>query len=128
MRGDSTRQARASALLHEELARLLSRELGDPRLATVMISRVVMTDDLRLARVYWRSMASASPGFDLAAKRAEIEKGLERASGKLRHAATTTLGLRFSPELRFAYDEGQDARDRIEILLDQVRRETKPPG
>ena len=45
------------------------------------------------------------------------------SNARLRKAVTARLGLRVAPELRFIYDEGQDARDRIERLLDEVKRE-----
>ena len=33
------------------------------------------------------------------------------------------MGLRYAPELKFVYDEGQDNASRIEQLLDEVRIE-----
>jgi ribosome-binding factor A len=38
---------------------------------------------------------------------------------------TSALKLRYAPELRFSYDEGQEARDRIEELLHEVAREKR---
>jgi len=46
----------------------------------------------------------------------------ERAEAYLRRAVTKRVGLRFAPELRFFYDEGQDAVTRIEELLEEVKR------
>jgi ribosome-binding factor A len=123
MAGDSKRPARAAAQLRQELARQLGRELGDPRLEGVIVSAVSMTPDLRLARIFWRLALSSAPGVDLVAKKKDVERALEKASGRLKRAVTARLGLRFAPELRFAYDEGQEARDRIDELLEEVKRE-----
>jgi len=118
-----TRPARIAAQLRQEIARLVARDLGDPRLEGLMIASVTMTGDLRLAKVFWRLATLGGPGVDLEAKRKDAQVALERASGRLKRAATAQLGLRFAPELRFAYDAGQEARDRIDSLLEEVKRE-----
>lgn len=123
MAGDTKRPARAAAQLRQELARQLGRELGDPRLEGVIVSSVSMTPDLRLARVYYRLALSSLPGVDLEASKKDAAKALEKASGRLKRAVTARLGLRFAPELRFAYDEGQEARDRIDELLEEVKQD-----
>lgn len=120
-----TRPARIAAQLRQELARLVARDLGDPRLEGLIIANVTMTGDLRMATVYWRLAALAGPGVDLDARRKDTQAALERASGRLKRAATAELGLRFAPDLRFTYDAGQEARDRIDELLEEVKRDRK---
>lgn len=115
----SKRPARVAAQMRQELARLIGRELGDPRLEGVIVSSVAMTHDLRLARVFFRLMTGDAPAREAAAK------ALEKASGKLKKAVTDRLKLRFAPELRFAYDEGQEKRDRIDELLLEVETDRK---
>jgi ribosome-binding factor A len=125
MAGSNQRPLRAAAQLREELARQIARELGDPRLEGLVVTNVTMTPDLRLAKVYWRLATSSLPGVDLAVSRADAEKALDKSQGRLRRAVTARLGLRYAPELRFQYDDGQDARDRIEQLLHEVKTERK---
>lgn len=115
------RNERVASELAEELAGLISRDLADPRVEGVIISRVSMTPDLKSARIYFR----LAVGADEPARVEGAQKGLERASARLKKTAAKRLGLRWVPELRFFYDEGQDARDRIEELLDEVRRDRK---
>jgi ribosome-binding factor A len=118
------RPLRAAVQLRQELARLVARELADPRLEGLIFSNAWVSADLRLAKVYFR-LATTAEGKELEARRTDAAKALERAAGLLRKAVTARLGLRVAPELRFIYDEGQDARDRIERLLDEVKRESK---
>lgn len=125
MAAEKQRPIRVGAGVREEIARQLSRELGDPRLVDIIIVRVVMTDDLRLAKVFYRILTAPTLGSALAAKKNEAQKGLEKAAGRLRKAITTQLALRYAPEMRFEYDEGQEARDRIDELLEQVKREPR---
>lgn len=99
---------------------LLTTRVRDPRLAGVLVSRVQLSDDLRSARVFFRLLEGADK-----ARIDEASTGLERASGLLRKEVSNALKLRSAPELRFTYDAGQEARDRIDSLLDEVKRETK---
>ena len=113
------RAVRVAERVHEELAALLSRDVKDPRLAGVVIARVTMTDDLRQARVYVRLLQ------DDEERRAAALTGLSRAAAMLRSGITRRAQLRFAPELKFHYDEGQEARMRIDQLLDEVNRDLK---
>jgi ribosome-binding factor A len=111
------RASRVAARVREELAVLVSREVRDPRAAGAIVTRVEMTDDLRQARVYVRTL-------DGQGAEAAIE-GLSRASAMLRREVTNRVKLRFAPELRFFYDDQQDAVTRIEELLEEVRKDRK---
>jgi ribosome-binding factor A len=108
------RAARVAERIREELAWLLTREVRDPGARGVIVSRVEATDDLKTARVYVRTLEGNPPTEALGA--------LKRASPMLRREVTKRVGLRFAPELRFFYDEGQDAVTRIEELLEEVKR------
>jgi ribosome-binding factor A len=120
-----TRPARVAAELRQELARLISRDLGDPRLEGLVVANVTMTGDLRMAKVFWRLAILDGPGPVLDARCKETQLALERASGRLKRAITGRLQLRVAPELKFEYDAGQEKRDRIDQLLEEVKRETK---
>lgn len=118
------RPTRVAAQLRQEIARLVGRDLADPRLEGVVVSSAWLSADLRLAKVFFR-IATTDVGAALEARRRDASVALERATGRLRKAVTARLALRVAPELRFVYDEGQDARDRIERLLDEVKREAR---
>ena len=109
------RATRVAARLQEELSTAL-RELTDPRLEGVLISRVELTDDLQSAKVFVRR----EQGGEEKAVKAAL-KGLGAASGRLRKAVGESLGLRTTPELRFFYDASLDAVTRIEELLREVK-------
>lgn len=115
--GGVKRAVRVAGRLQEELARCM-RDLHDPRVLGCLISRVEVTDDLQLAKVYVRHEMG---GTDLKA----MIKGLESATGKLRKDLAAALDLRYAPNLRFYYDEGQDAALRIEQLIQEVKRDEK---
>ncbi len=116
---DVKRGTRVGERIREELAKILSRKVRDPRVAGAIVSRVEVTDDLRSARIYVRLLE----GGEDAKKRDSLILGLGRAAGMLRKTVTESLALRFAPELKFFYDEGQDRLTRIQDLLDEVHIE-----
>lgn len=122
-KSEASRPVRVAVQLRQEVARLIGRDLADPRLEGLVVSNAWISADLRLAKVYFR-IATTSEGAELEARRKDASVALERATGRVRKAVTARLGLRVAPELRFVYDEGQDARNRIEQLLDEVKRES----
>jgi len=108
------RRERVAHLIQTELANLLLREARDPRLRSVTVTGVNVTADLRLARVYIRTLTpEAAPR--------EAEAALRRATPFLRGALGRVLGMRVTPELRFEYDTTPDTARRVDALLDEVR-------
>src|SRR5947199_9057917 len=104
------RPERVAHLVQAELARLLLEEAKNPLLREVIVTLVRMTPDLRIARVYFRTLGGG-------ATQAEVGRALERAAPFLRAEIRHALGMRVTPELRFAYDEVPDTADRVDALL-----------
>jgi ribosome-binding factor A len=117
------RATRVAERIRDELAATLVR-LEDPRVARAIVSRVEVTDDLQLARVFVRREA----GADDARARKALIAGFAAASNRLRREIGRALGLRYTPELRFAYDEAPDAVNRVEELLREVAADRKGEG
>ena len=69
-----------------------------------------MSPDLRVARVYFRTLGTADA-------RAASLRALQRASNFLRGEVGRALGLRVTPELRFEYDTTPDTARRVDDLL-----------
>jgi ribosome-binding factor A len=98
------------------------RDLSDPRLVGVIISRVEMPDDMSFAKVHVRREGGVTEESE---KRAML-KGLSSASGRLRRDLARLVALRYTPALRFFYDDAPDEVQRIEELLREVKNEKKP--
>jgi ribosome-binding factor A len=119
--GSVKRSVRVAERVREEIARAIAKDLGDPRLHHAVVTSVEMPDDLSLARIRVR----LATGGDEAAARERLLAGLEAAKGLLRKRVGQAVGLRRAPELRFLYDEGQDASQRIEELLHEIERDRR---
>ena len=112
----SQRPTRLGDQIREEIAGLLAREVHDPGIGFVTITRVTVTADLQLARVYYTTL-----GDDKA--RRDSARALERAAPFLRRQLGRRLRLRRVPELHFHFDESIERQDRIERILQEIQAE-----
>lgn len=115
-----SRPDRVGEEIRKELAQLLSREVHDPGIGLITLTRVKVSPDLQLARAYYTLM-----GDDKA--REATDKALTRATPFLRRQIGARIRLRRVPELRFEFDRSVENQDRIErILLDlQAERDAR---
>src|SRR6476619_5494569 len=93
-----SRPARVADQIRSELATLLAREVHDPGIGFVTITRVQVTPDLQQARVYYTALGDEK-------SRQTTGRALGRAVPFLRRQIGSRLRLRRTPELQFHYDE-----------------------
>lgn len=118
------RTDRVAEQLRSELMELVLRgEVRDPRAAGVHIANVLMTADLRQAKVQVRLANESTP--DAQHKR-DVVAALQSASGHLRRLLAPRLNLRYLPELRFFWDEGGDHSLRLHELLAEIGDKKEP--
>ena len=110
------RATRVADVTKNELSVLLLQRARDPHLQEISISRVELSDDLRHAKVYYTM-------FEAQGKVKQVEQSLIKASGFMRSHLAKTLNMRFTPELRFWYDEEFEEVEKIERLLDAIAKE-----
>jgi ribosome-binding factor A len=115
-----TRPERVGEQIRQEISELLLSEVHDPGIGLVTITRVKVSPDLQLVRVYYTQLGDAKA-------RIETRRALERATAFLRRQLGSRIRLRRVPELRFEFDESVENQERIErILLDlQAEREQR---
>src|SRR5262249_9014775 len=111
-----SRPERVADQLRSEIAHLLAREVHDPGIGFVTLTRVQMTPDLQLARVFYTTLGDET-------RRRQTALALDRAAPFLRRKVGSRLRLRRVPELVFIYDESVAGQDRIEQLLNEIRDE-----
>jgi ribosome-binding factor A len=109
------RSERLAEEIRQEVDSMLAGELKDPRLAgAVSVTVVRVTPGLRQARIYVNVAGSE-------AEQASAMKGLEAASGFIRHELTERLQLRRSLEVQFVFDHSEQYAQRIDELLRQTK-------
>lgn len=115
------RARRVATQIRARLAELLAREVSDPILSGVVVTTVELPDDLSIARVKARLLT----GGEREDRRRQSVRALERASNRLRRGLGRSLGLKRVPELRFTYDTGADAAQRVDELLAEIAKDSK---
>ena len=116
---DGRRTKRVAELIQRHFADILRREVDDPRLAAVVVTGVEISDDLMIAKIGVRLLVAD----DDERQRKSIVDRLRRAAPRLRRVITPRLELKRAPELRFHYDVGPDAQQRVSELLREVDAE-----
>ena len=103
--------------IRQELSELLSRgEVHDPGIGFITLTRVKVTADLQLARVFYTTMGDEK-------ERKETAKALQRATPFFRRQVGGRLQLRRVPELEFRFDESVAHQDRIEQIIRDLHEE-----
>ena len=104
------RPRQVADVVREELARLLRTEVSDPAVGFATITEVVLSPDLRSARVFV-SVLGGEGAFERSVA------ALNRAAPMLRGMVGRNCGLRYAPELRFEEDHSLERGARIEEIL-----------
>ncbi len=115
------RPERVGEEIRHELGLLLTRAVQDPAVGFVTVTRVKVSPDLQLARVYYTRMGTEK-------ERRDTQRALERATPFLRRHIGTRLRLRRVPELKFHFDQSVEHQDRIERILLDLADERRARG
>ena len=114
-----SRPDRVADQIRSELGQLLARDVHDPGLGFVTITRVQVSRDLQQARVFYTALGDES-------RRRHSDRALHRAL-PFRRQIGGRLRLKRVPELQFVYDESIAGQDRIEQLINDLHAEPAPP-
>ena len=101
-------------LIRQELAQLLERDVKDPRVGFATVTSVILTGDLRSARVYVSILG------DQEQKRQGME-GLTAAANFLRYQLAHRLNLRYTPSIEFHLDRSEEVNQRLDELLRRTK-------
>ena len=108
-----SRPDRVADQVRAEVAALLGRALQDPGLGFITVTRVHVTPDLQIARIYYTTM-----GDDRARRR--TAEALRRALPFVRRSIGSRLRLRRVPEIQFVFDESIEQHERVERLIQEI--------
>jgi ribosome-binding factor A len=112
----ASRATRLAEVIKIEASEIIQRGLKDPRIGFVSITDVVVSGDLRHAKIFVSVLGDAE------AKRKTMD-GLERARGYIRSALGARLQIRSVPEVLFRLDESIERGERVVSLMREVAEE-----
>jgi len=110
------RSARVADLIQIEIADILHKEIKDPRVGSLTITDVSVSDDLRVAKVYFVEMAQDTCNE-------EMQEGLECAKGFIRKELGRRMRLRYTPEIIFRSDHSFAYGSRIDRILAELKKQ-----
>lgn len=113
------RPDRVADQIRQELSELLTRgEVHDPGIGFITLTRVQVSPDLQMARVFYTTLGDAKA-------RQETARALDRATPFFRRQIGGRLRLRRVPEFEFRFDESVAQQDRIEQILRDLHEEER---
>jgi ribosome-binding factor A len=111
-----SRTIRLAEQIRQEMGAILAREVRDPGIGFLTLTRVKVAPDLQQARIYYTTLGDP-------AERKKTARALDRALPFIRRALGTRLNLRRVPEIAFQFDESVAHQARVEELLEQIKRD-----
>ncbi|MCI1290673.1 MAG: ribosome-binding factor A [Lactobacillus sp.] len=111
------RIGRVEGEILRELTKILQRNIRDPRLREVTFTAVECTNDLSYATVYYSLLTED------AKQEQEVQAGLEKAKGMMRHLLGQVLTVYKVPALIFKRDTSVQYGAKIDQLIAQVEKD-----
>jgi ribosome-binding factor A len=111
------RSQRIQELIHEEISKLVQSGLKDPRIGFTTITKVEVTDNLKLAKIFVSVMGSEK-------EKSDTLDGLNSGKGFIRNTMGKNLYLRYLPELEFRRDDNADHVEKISRILNELHSES----
>ncbi|CAB1128773.1 pre-ribosomal (17S) RNA binding factor A [Candidatus Hydrogenisulfobacillus filiaventi] len=118
---NKARAERIGQAMQQEIGAMLQREVKDPRIGFVSVTRVEVSRDLSRARVYVSLFGDAG-------EQADSLEGLRSAAAFLRGEVARRLHLLKAPQLEFVQDHAIDASLRVHALLREIEPRPGKPG
>lgn len=100
---------RVQEKIREIVSQLFVFDIQDPRLRGLTITRVMVTRDMGLARIYYEATADKD--------RSELADGLQKVIPFVRRTLAGKLKLRLMPKVEFFYDETSEEVKKVEELF-----------
>jgi ribosome-binding factor A len=110
------RIARLQEQIKARIAEILMRELQDPKIGLVTVTRVALDREFTQCKCYWSVLGDEK-------QRQRSQGALQRARGFVQREVGKDLHTRTIPRLEFVFDESIAGAIRMQGLLEAVRSE-----
>ena len=110
------RAVRVGDQILKEIAILLLNRVKDPRVQGVTMTGIDLSNDLKLARVYFSVMGNKS----------EIERalaGLNSAKGFIKREIGLRMQLRYVPEIKFLHDASLESGSHLDRIFEEIQKD-----
>jgi ribosome-binding factor A len=113
----SKRSLRVGDMILKEISEMLIKgNIRDPRIESVVLTGIKLTDDLGFARVYFTVIGDEID-------KEKIMEGLQSATSYIKRELSRRLRVRRIPDLKFEFDEILQEGYRVDELLRKTKGE-----
>ena len=98
------------------LANLFISEVFIPEAGLLTVTKVTVTDDLKIAKVYLSFLENKKPIED-------VLKILKSKHNLIRHIMGSKLTLKYIPQLHFYFDDSIENAQRINNLIQKIHKD-----
>ncbi|MDP8257981.1 MAG: 30S ribosome-binding factor RbfA [Candidatus Aadella gelida] len=111
------RMERVAGLIKREISIILQDEVNDPDIGPLTITKIDITRDMRMAKVYY-VFFDEDP-----VKRKNGSSALKRASKFVRGEIAKRLSMKYTPEISFREDVSKRKEDSIDDIFKKIEEE-----
>lgn len=108
------RPERIAEALREEITEIVSYELEDPRIQSVSVTKVVVSENLRDASVYVLVEGTEE-------EKLKTMKALRNAERFIRRQLAFSMNMRRIPYIHFIRDTVEEKAMRVERIIDELK-------
>ena len=109
------RAVRVGDHILKEIALLLLDRVRDPRVKGVTVTGVRLSDDLKMAKVFYSVMGEKN-------RVKGAQAGLDSAKGFIKREIGRRLRLRYVPEIMFVHDPSLETGSYMDGVFEEIRR------
>lgn len=114
------RSVRVGDQIQKEIALLLMERVKDPRIQGVTVTGISLSDNLKMARVYYSVMGSKD-------QMEKAQAGLDSAKGYIKKQIGLRMSLRYVPEIIFSHDSSMERGNYMDRLFKEIRDSASGP-
>ena len=107
---------RLQELILRTAATFIQRDLRDPRVGIVSITRVKLSPDLSHAQLFWSALGAEG-------EQRTCARGLQDALPAIQRAVAGAMQTRVTPQLELRYDKTIEQSQRLEEIFRKLREE-----
>ena len=114
----SQRKHKVAQRIKEEISDILQTQMRDPRIGFVTVTRVELTDDLRMSRIFYSVLGNEE-------QKREVKAALNSGLKYIRKLLGERVKLRYTPEIMFRFDSSPEYSIHMEQLFEEIREERR---
>lgn len=115
------RVAKIQEQIKEEVSSIILRDLKDPRIGFITVTKVDVSSDLRNAKIYVSIFGSKEQFKD-------TWEGLQHCAGYIRRELAGRMTVRYVPEISFSLDTTMQYSAHIQELINEIHHNEKDTG